>query len=266
MKWAWLLLFCAAIEAEAVENLDFEVMGQLPHSRQDFTQGLEIHAGRLYQSTGGYGRSRIQVFDLKTGDLLRERRLPPQVFGEGLTVQEGRVIQLTWRAGRALIYRIEDFEPIGEFPLPGEGWGLASDGERLVYSDGSATLRFLSPADGHVTGEITVRRNGIPVKHLNELEWTPRGILANVWRREVIVCIDPETGEVTGEIDLTGLLPASERRAGTDVLNGIALDRADGSLWVTGKNWPWLYRLRLKEVAAEAGERAGNWEAAGKNQ
>ena len=264
MTKAGLLLVLAAGIAHAVEPLEFRVVGKIPHSRSDFTQGLEIHGSQLIQGTGGYGYSRLQAFDLESGELLRERRLPRNLFGEGITVIGDRVIQLTWRSGRALVYRLEDFEPIEEFSLSGQGWGLANDGERLVYSDGSDTLRFLTPERWQLIGELRVRRNGQPVRHLNELEWTPEGILANVWRRDVILRIDPVSGEVTGEIDLSGLLPRGERRPNTDVLNGIARDPADGSLLVTGKNWPWTYRIELPDAGAPS--RPGNWEVIDKNQ
>ncbi len=239
------LLACATLATQASEPLDFRVTDQLRHDRADFTQGLEIHNGVLYQGTGKYGASRLQAFDLESGKLIREHRLPDQYFGEGITILGNRLIQLTWHSGLAFVYDLDSFELLEEFPIPGQGWGLANDGKRLIYSDGSDTLRFIEPGSWQITGELKVRRKGNPLWYLNELEWTPEGIFANVFRRNVIVRIDPESGEVTGEIDLTGLLPVSERKPGTDVLNGIARDPGDGSLWVTGKYWPWLYKLEL---------------------
>jgi glutamine cyclotransferase len=249
-----------------VESLDFRITGQLRHSREDFTQGLEIHEGRLLQGTGRYGASRLQAFDLQSGELLREYRLPGHYFGEGITVVGNRLVQLTWRSGKAIVYDPSTFEPLEEFTIPGQGWGLTNDGRRLIYSDGSDTLRFIEPGTWKVTGELRVHRKGNPLMYLNELEWSPGGILANVYRRDVIVRIDPESGEVTGEINLAGLLPRSEFRADTDVLNGIARDPADGSLWVTGKNWPWIYRLELLEQDEGPGNSPGNREVPDKNQ
>lgn len=251
MRWLLLLLACGVQAALAVETLEYRVIGKLPHSRSDFTQGLEIHDGRLLQGTGHYGRSRLQVFDLESGKLLRERRLPEHLFGEGITAIGDQLVQLTWRNGIGLVYRLDDFEPVETFPLAGEGWGLANDGKRLVYSDGSATLRFITPGKWEVSGELQVHCNGTPVIHLNELEWTPEGILANVWRTELLVLIDPDSGQVMAELDLAGLLPLEEREWGTDVLNGVARAE-DGSLWVTGKNWPWLYHLELTGRSAAA--------------
>ena len=241
---AVLLLFASA-GAGAVEALCWEQLGRLPHSRSDFVQGLEIRGGKLYQGTGIRGRSRLQVFDLHTGELLRERALPARYFGEGITVLGSRVIQLTWQAREALVFRRADLEPMGSFPLPGQGWGLTNDGRQLIYSDGSHILRFVSPGDWKVTGTLSVLREGTPVEYLNELEWTDTGLFANVWRRDIILRIDTSSGAVTGELDLEGLLPRADRRPGTDVLNGIAHNPADGTFWVTGKNWPWLYQIRL---------------------
>ena len=238
-----LLLFPAS--AFALESLQWELLGKLPHSRSDFVQGLEIRDGKLYQGTGLRGQSRLQVFDLASGELLRERALPREYFGEGVTVLGSRVIQLTWRGRKA--FRRADFQLMDQFALPGEGWGLTNDGARLIYSDGSDRLRFISPGDWQITGELAVTRKGKPLHYLNELEWTPQGLFANVWRQDRIVRIDPGDGRVTGEIDLKGLLPRQERRRSTDVLNGIAYDAADGSFWVTGKNWPWLYQIRILE-------------------
>lgn len=249
MRWPLLLLALGVQAALAVETLHYRVVDKLPHSRGDFTQGLEISDGKLFQGTGRYGASRLQVFDLQSGELLRERRMPDHLFGEGITVIGDKLVQLTWRNGIAIVYRRDDLEPVEAFRLAGEGWGLANDGKRLVYSDGSATLRFISPGTWQASGELLVRCNGTPVNYLNELEWTPAGILANVWRTDILVLIDPHTGDVTGELDLAGLLPLEERDWRTEVLNGVAR-AADGTLWVTGKNWPWLYQLELLENSA----------------
>ncbi len=246
-----LVLLAAAVVAvdansQDIQQLDYEVIGQRAHSRSDFTQGLEIRDGVLYQGTGIVGRSRLQAFDLASGELLRERVLPAPFFGEGITVLGDLIIQLTWQSRRAFVYRLDDFQPLGAFAIATEGWGLTNDGERLIYSDGSDVLRVL-PTDGEIVveREIHVRRGSTALRNLNELEWTPDGIWANVWQRDVLVRIDPASGQVTAELNLKGLLPRAEYRPGTNVLNGIAYDAADNTLWVTGKNWPWLYQLKL---------------------
>ncbi len=243
-----LLLATAALPASAVESIPYQVIGKLPHSRGDFVQGLEIRDGLLYQGTGLVGRSGIQVFDLASGKLVRQKALPPPYFGEGITVHGERVIQLTWQARKAFVFDRESLARQGSFSIPGQGWGLTNNGSHLIYSDGSPLLRFISTEDWRVTRTLKVLENGRPVRYLNELEWTAEGLLANIWRQDRIVRIDLDSGDVTGEIDLTGLLPRSDRRPDTDVLNGVAHNAEDGTLWVTGKNWPWLYQLKLLET------------------
>ncbi len=240
------LCLLASLSAQALEQFEYEVMRKLPHRRQDFVQGLEIRDGFLYQGTGLYGKSELQVFDLETGQLLRSRKLPERLFGEGITVLDERIIQLTWRARRGLVYRRDNLATLTEFELPGEGWGLTNDGKRLIYSDGSDQLHFVSTENWSVTDSLSVRQEGRPLYYLNELEWTPDYLLANVWGSHWIVMIDMDSGEVIGRVDMSGLLPSPERRRGTDVLNGIARDPASGKTWVTGKNWPWLYQIELR--------------------
>jgi len=247
---SFFLLF--ALPVQAMEEYNYRVTGKLPHSREDFTQGLEIRDGRLYQGTGRYGHSALQVFDLENGEQLTSKALPPDLFGEGVTVLGNRIVQLTWRSGRALLYDAESLERIGEFKLPGEGWGLTNNGEQLIYSDGSQYLHFIDPESWKVTRSVEVRLKGRPLRYLNELEWTPDYLLANVWGRDWLVMIDPDSGEVLGRAKLRGLLPREERRRSTDVLNGIARDPATGALWVTGKNWPWLYQIELYRETEKA--------------
>ncbi|MEM0953351.1 MAG: glutaminyl-peptide cyclotransferase [Pseudomonadota bacterium] len=235
-----------ALPGVAVEAINFTVLSKLPHSRSDFVQGLEIRENLLYQGTGIRGQSAVQVFALEDGRLLQEIKLPSAFFGEGITVFGDQIVQLTWKRGKAFVYRRSDLKPVKVFAIPGEGWGLTNDGQRLIYSDGSHRLRFIKPDSWTIEEGLAVMRNGQPQTNLNELEWTPQGLLANVWQTDTIVRIDMNSGEVTGEIDLTGLLPPKDQRITTDVLNGIAYNPTDDTLWVTGKNWPWLYQLRLQ--------------------
>ena len=248
MKFACALALTAllAVATNAAPLYEAMVVKKIPHSRQDFTQGLEIRGNRLYQGTGQYGESRLQMFDLETGTLLRQIKLPDRLFGEGITLLDNKIYQLTWRAGIMRIYAHDDFKLEQEVDIGGEGWGLTNDGDRLIMSDGSDRLRFLSNT-GEDLGGLKVRYRGRPLKYLNELEWTPDYLLANIWGKDWIVMIDLDNGEVTGRVDLTGLLPRSERRRGTDVLNGIAYDHQRSELWVTGKNWPWIYQVELRQ-------------------
>jgi len=240
-----LLAACLPLTAGAVQQFGYRVTGQKPQSRENFVQGLEIREGFLYVSSGNYGKSRLSRYRFADGSLDSSRKVHPRMFAEGLTVLGDKVYQLTWRNRMMLVYNRKDLRPDHWVPIAGEGWGLTNNGVELIYSDGSERLYFMAPGTEKVQRTITVTENGQAVSQLNELEWVEGKIWANIWRSDRIVIIDPDTGEVTGSIAMQGLLPASERRAGTDVLNGIARDPSDDSIWVTGKRWPWLYRIEL---------------------
>ncbi len=245
-------LLLLAGPAGAVEHYSYRVMDQKPQDRQLFVQGLEIHNGKLYVGSGNYGQSALSRFDFATMQLEEQRRLNPRLFGEGVTVLGDRVYQLTWRERMLLVFNREDLKFLEWNPLPGEGWGMTNDGKRIIYSDGSNKLFFLTPGTRGAATTIDVTEDGKPVRNLNELEWIDGEIWANVWETDRIVIINPDTGKVRASIDLTGLLPLMERRADTNVLNGIARDPADGAIWVTGKYWPWLYHIELVPAAKAA--------------
>jgi glutaminyl-peptide cyclotransferase len=225
-----------------------QVVATYPHDENAFTQGLVIHDGRLFEGTGQYGRSSLREVDLETGSVERIAPLNRAFFGEGITIMGDRIFQLTWQNGVGAIYALESFEVTGVFRYDGEGWGLTNDGEYLILSDGTATLRFLDPADFTVVREVTVAGPNGPLERLNELEYIRGEIWANVWYEDFIVRIDPDSGEVTGTVDLSNVYPAA-LRSSEEVANGIAFDASDGRIYVTGKNWPELYEIRL--VAAE---------------
>lgn len=238
----------------APEALRPVVVRSLPHDPGAFTQGLELDRGRLIESTGIYGRSTIREVDPRTGRVLRSRRLPARLFGEGATVAGDRVWQLTWREGVARVYARKGLRLLRTVAYDGEGWGICFDGRRLVTSDGSASLAFRDPVTFRVAGRVRVTvggparaRAGLPagaVRRLNELECVDGSVYANVWQTDVIVRIDPGSGRVTAVIDASALLPPAEA-AGADVLNGIAHDPARGLFLLTGKLWPRLYEVRL---------------------
>ena len=248
---ALLCMLAGAALGAAPTQYGYRVLEQRPLPRDNFVQGLEFDGDTLLVGTGQYGQSRIRRYAFPAMTLLEERRLPPRLFGEGITRYGDRIFQLTWRSGFGIAWDATTLEPVARFGLPGEGWGLTHTGTSLIYSDGSATLRFLDPATLQPTRQLIVRRDGKPLRRLNELEWIDGRIWANVWTTDRIAIIDPDSGRVEAEVDLTGLLPLPERHRGTDVLNGIARDSA-GQIWVTGKYWPWLYRIEL----APAGTRA----------
>lgn len=226
----------------------FEVVNTYPHDPHAFTQGLIIRDGVLYESTGR-SPSTVRKVRLEDGVVLQRRALGPEIFGEGLTEIDGRLLTLTWTDGKGFIWNPEDLSLQGEFAYDGEGWGLTTDGERVVLSDGAPHLRFLDRHTLAQTGEVPVTLNGRRLGQLNELEWIDGEVWANIWQTDFIVRIDPATGNVTGVIDLTGLLPD---RTGMDprddVLNGIAWDAENRRLFVTGKNWPSLFEIRLTEA------------------
>jgi glutamine cyclotransferase len=229
----------------AVDQYEVRVTAKKPQPRENFVQGLEISDNHLYVSTGLYGKSRLLRYHFPDGRVDSEQTLDSRIFAEGLTVLGDAVYQLTWQNRTMLIYRKSDLEFQKSLPLDSEGWGLTNDGTNLIYSDGSAKLRFMSPETAQVNRTITVTLKDRPVKFLNELEWVDGTIWANVWRSDWIVIVDPASGEVTATVDLRDLLPPGKDRQGVDVLNGIARNPADGSIWVTGKRWPWLYQIEL---------------------
>ena len=224
----------------------FEVINVFPHDPEAFTQGLIYVDGRMFESTGRYP-STVREVRLEDGEILARTTLDLSLFGEGLTEIEGRLYSLTWQGGQGFIWDRDDLtDPIGTFRYEGEGWGLTDNDDQLILSDGTPVIRFLDPESFEVTRQITVTFRGQPVSRLNELEWVNGQILANLWLQDLIVRIDPETGEVVGVIDLTNLFPAAQRaRPRDDVLNGIAWDADGQRLFVTGKDWPHLFEIRL---------------------
>lgn len=249
--WSGLLLgLLLATRAAALESYSYQVVDQRPLPRDNFVQGLEFDGETLLVGSGLYGQSRLRRYAFPSMELLDERRLPPHLFGEGVTRFGDYLFQLTWRSRTGIRYRASNLAPLGRFTLPGEGWGLTHNADALIYSDGSARLRFLDPGTLQQRRELLVTRRGRPLPRLNELEWIEGRIWANVWTSDQVVIINPDSGVVEGEIDLSGLLPRHERQPGTDVLNGIARDPASGAIWVTGKRWPWLYRIELRPTAS----------------
>lgn len=222
----------------------YELIATTPHEPASFTQGLAIHAGRLYESTGHYGESTLRRIELATGRIEKMTTLSSAYFGEGIAIFGERLYQLTWRNNLVLVYDVETFERVGAFRYDGEGWGLTHDGTHLIVSDGSASIRFHDPETFEVVRLLNVTADGSPVHSLNELEYINGEIWANLWYQDRIVRISPETGAVLGWVDLSGLYPPS-RRAAEDVLNGIAYDADTDRLFVTGKNWPWLYEIEV---------------------
>ena len=231
--------------APAVIHYQYRVVASYPHDRRAFTQGLVYENGVLYESTGLYGQSALIRRDLQTGKALKTTRLARQHFGEGITIFGDKIIQLTWRNKIGFVYKKDTFTLLKEFEYPTEGWGITYDGKRLIYSDGTATLRFLDPNTLTETGRVEVRDQGRPVRDLNELEYINGMVFANVWPTDRVVVIDPKAGQVTGRLDMSALYPRPEDSE--DVLNGIAWIPETGHLLLTGKLWPKIYEIEIVE-------------------
>lgn len=223
----------------------FQIVNTFPHDPNAFTQGLVLQDGALYEGTGRWGESTLREVALETGTVLRSHPLEAQYFGEGITLFGDRIFQLTWQEQTGFVYDRDTFELLQTFTYPTEGWGITQDGRRLIVSDGTSTIYFWDPNTLQEIGRITVRDHLGPINRLNELEYVNGEIWANIWLTDLIARISPETGDVLGYIDLTGLLDTSTLTQPADVLNGIAHDAATGRLFVTGKLWPALYEVRI---------------------
>ncbi len=240
----------------AAPLIPYRVTARYPRDTKAFTQGLVFHQGQLYESTGIRGRSDIRRIDLHTGRILDRRPLDAALFGEGLTVLDGRLVQLTWQSGSAFIYDPADLRRLGDFSLAGEGWGSTVVAGRLVVSDGTSWLKFFA-GDGYREVErVQVTDGGRPVEGLNELEAVGETVYANVYPSDCIARIDARSGQVLGWLDLAGLMPLSQRPDTSAVANGIAYHAPTGALLVTGKLWPYLYRLMLPDTQALPDEQA----------
>ena len=222
----------------------YEITARIPHDPTAYTQGLVWADGILFESTGLYGQSELRRVDVRSGRVLASRPLTADRFGEGLALLNGRLYQLTWKEGVAYTYDAATLAPRDSFHYAGEGWGLATDGTSLIMSDGSDSLRVLSPATFQLQRVVHVRYNGAPLYQLNELEYVNGEVLANVYRSNWVMRIDPSTGTVREAIDFGDLYP--ERPASAEVMNGIALAPDGRQLLLTGKLWPVLFQVRLR--------------------
>ncbi len=224
------------------------VLERKPFDTRNFVQGLEFHNNHLYVSSGLYGQSAVRRYTWPELELDADKSLPDNLFAEGITRLGERLLVLTWRARQLLILDRHTLDILGKVELPGEGWGITHHKDTVYFSDGSHRLFHFNVNGKGSLGVINVTLAGKPVNRLNELEWIDGEIWANVWQTDTIVRIDPGSGQVTGAIDLAGLLSEEDRSPGTDVLNGIAKHPITGDIWVTGKRWPALFRISLEAV------------------
>ncbi len=231
--------------SEIIPVYRYKVINTYPHDRNAFTEGLVYENNILYEGTGLNGRSTIHKVDLKTGNVILIQKLPDEFFGEGVTIYEDKIIQLTWQSNIGFVYDKSNFKLLKKFNYSTEGWGITHDGKRLIMSDGTSILHFLNPKTFEEIGKVEVSDSKGPVTRLNELEYVQGEIYANVWQTDYIARIDPGTGKVVGWIDLSGLLGPEDRNEPVDVLNGIAYDAENNRLFVTGKLWPKLFEIKL---------------------
>jgi glutaminyl-peptide cyclotransferase len=247
------LLSCAGAAHAAVPIYDVEIVHTYPHDTSAFTEGLFYLNGYLYESTGLEQHSSIRKVRIETGEVLQKIDIPAQYFGEGIVAWHDHLISLTWKSHIGFVFDLRTFKRQRQFEYPGEGWALTRNDKHIIMSDGTPELRFLDPNTLAETGRIQVTFEGTPVSNVNELEWVKGEIYANKWQTNWIVRIDPDNGHVVGLINLAGLLSPSDIVPGqTDVPNGIAYDAKNDRLFVTGKNWPKLFEIRLRKAGETA--------------
>src|SRR5580704_4621399 len=248
---AWLTMNWFAVAAAAqTPQYGYKVIHVYHHDRTAFTQGLEYRAGFLYEGTGLAGRSTLRKVKLETGEVVQQISLAPEFFGEGITVINQQIVQLTWQAHVGFVYEQASFRRLRPFNYPGEGWGLTNDGSLIYMSDGTAQIRCWDPVSLQEKRRITVHDGPRAVPLLNELEYVRGEIYANVWQSDRIARISPADGKVLGWIDLTGILSDADRAEPVDVLNGIAYDSLSDRLFVTGKLWPKLFEIKIAAKTA----------------
>jgi glutamine cyclotransferase len=220
----------------------YHIVNTYPHNTSAFTEGLAFNNGALYESTGEYGLSSLRQVNLADGKVLQEVLLPSQYFGEGLTVVNDSLVQLTWQSNIGFIYDKQTFRLLGNFTYSTEGWGLTYNGTELIMSDGTSNLYFLDPITFQRVGQVSVHDANTSITNINELEYVNGDVYANIWMQQKIAIINPQTGTVKGWIDLTGIYESNDPNA---VLNGIAYDQQTSQLYMTGKDWPNLYQITI---------------------
>jgi glutamine cyclotransferase len=228
-------------------NFTYMIINSFPHDQTAFTQGLVFDDGFFYEGTGLYGKSSLRKIQLSNGMILQKHDLSSEFFGEGITIFQDKIYQLTWKSHIGFVYDKDTFEVIDTFKISTEGWGLTHDGQYLILSDGTSTLYFLDFDTFEVSHSVEVKYNDTPILNLNELEHIDGMVFANIWKTDFIAIINPQNGIVNSWIDFTGLLEKSQA-SNPDVLNGIAYDPKEDRLFVTGKLWSKIFEIKLKEI------------------
>ncbi len=244
----WEVVRRGASAAQDTLDQGYEILARHPHDPTSYTQGLYFEDGILVEGTGRRGQSVLRKVEIDSGNVIQEVALSSQYFGEGIATVDSRIFQLTWTSGLGFIYDKDSLRQIGQFSYPGEGWGLTTDGQDLIMSDGTAMLRFLDPDSFAEVRRVEVRGRTGPVIELNELEYVNGSVYANIWFSNTIVEIDPLSGAVIREIDFTPLFDETRPTTDDAVLNGIAFDPARERFFLTGKLWPTMFELRLESA------------------
>lgn len=234
-------------------TITYNVVKVYPHDTASYTEGLIWYNNELYESAGSYNKSRLFKSDLTTGKESNTVKLDGKYFGEGIAILNDKIYQLTYQEHKVFVYDLKTFQKIKELEWPYEGWGMTTNGKELIISTGSSNIYFVNPDDFKILRLVGVTNNYGPVSDINELEFVNNALYANIWRTNYIYKINPETGKVIGQMDLTGLLaksglkynPAMYDNATDNVLNGIAYDSTKNSLYITGKNWPALFEIKV---------------------
>ena len=237
--------FITVFSDKKPEEYTYKIKNVYKHDVQAYTQGLFYKNGFLYETTGLKGQSTVRKVKLETGEVLQSFAIPKDVFGEGITLYNNKIIQISWESGRGFVYDFKTFKQLDKFNYGGEGWGICTDDKHLFMTNGSAEVKVLEPETYSVVKTFEVYDNEGPVKYLNELEYIDGFIYANIYQYEKIVKFDPHTGKVAAYIDLSHILPMNDYKPDTDVLNGIAYDKDNKRLFVTGKKWPKLFEIEL---------------------
>ncbi len=228
------------------QSISFSLVNTFPHDTSSYTQGLVMHNGKLYEGTGLEGRSRLMEVDLATGKQIRKIDLAPTYFGEGITIINDSIYQLTWQNKVVFLYSLKDFKKLNEFPLDTDGWGITTDGRELIVSDGTSNLSFYEPGTFRKLRTVSITESGTLVNNVNELEYIDGAVYANRYQTYQVLRIDPATGIVTGKIDFSSIAaPLKEKYPFIDVLNGIAWDSLSRKAYITGKWWPVLYEVQF---------------------
>lgn len=235
----------AETSLESIPTYTYRVVQVLPHDPEAYTQGLVFQDGVFYEGTGLYGQSTLRRVDPQSGTVLQLHALPEDLFGEGITLWQNRIIQITWKEQVGLVYDKDSFELLNTFRYPTQGWGLTHDGTKLIMSDGTSILHFWDPDTFQEVGSVEVVGPAGPLTRLNELEYVEGLIYANIYQTDLIAMIEPDSGRVAGWIDLAGILGIEIPGGSGDVLNGIAYSQPDQRLFVTGKRWPRLFEIEL---------------------